>query len=127
MLGRVRLWRRRRRIAPPAFVAATPAPTPSPTPAPGGPLTLSRTSATFQLAGATATVTASETGYDGAVAADASGCANVATVTPGSAGAPADFTITAQGSGTCTIAFSDRYGQRASMTVGVTITQGTIQ
>jgi hypothetical protein len=90
-------------------------------------LTLSRASASFTLAGTSATVTASEAGYGGAVVPDASACANVATVTPASANAPADFTITARGGGACTLGFTDAFGQRATLTVGVTITQGGIQ
>ncbi|MEA2721056.1 MAG: hypothetical protein QOJ39_2920, partial [Candidatus Eremiobacteraeota bacterium] len=39
---------------------------------------------------------------------------------------PATFTITARGSGACTIAFADAFGQRATVAVGVTITQGGI-
>jgi hypothetical protein len=110
-----------------AFVAPQPTPTPSPTPPPGGPLTLSSTIANFALAGQTATVTAGENGYTGRISADASGCANVATVTPSAASAPATFTITAQGSGSCTVTFADTFGQRTALTVGVTVTQGTIR
>ena len=112
--------------SPAATFAPPPSPTPSPTPPPGGPLTLSQNSAAFTLAGATATVTASEAGYAGTIVPDASACTNVASVTPSSASAPATFTITARGSGTCALAFSDAFGQRASVTVGVTITQGGI-
>lgn len=111
----------------PAFVAPAPTPTPSPTPPPGGPVALSQSSATFTLAGTSASVTASEAGYAGAIVPDAGACAGIASVTPSSASAPAAFTVTAQGSGACTIAFVDSFGQRATLSVGVTITQGGIQ
>ncbi|HEY0396335.1 MAG TPA: hypothetical protein VGD01_17800 [Candidatus Elarobacter sp.] len=111
----------------PAQLAPPPAPTATPTAPPGGPLTLSRTAAAFTLAGETVSVAASETGYTGTVTPDAGGCANVAGVSPSSASAPAAFTVTALGAGACTIAFSDRFGQRATVSVGVTITQGSIR
>jgi hypothetical protein len=111
----------------PAFVAPTPSPTPSPSPAPGGAVTLSQSTAAFTLAGASAHVTASETGYAGTIVPDASACAGIASVAPASASAPAAFTITAQGSGACAIAFGDSFGQRATFAVGVTITQGVIR
>ena len=110
-----------------AFVAPTPTPTPTPSPPPAGPLTPSQATATLSLAGQSSTVTVSEPGYTGSVLADASGCANVASVTPSLATAPAAFTITALGSGSCAIGFTDVFGQRASVQVGVTITQGTIK
>ncbi|HEY0613209.1 MAG TPA: hypothetical protein VGC96_01155, partial [Candidatus Elarobacter sp.] len=97
------------------------------TPPPAGPLSLSQTAAALTLAGQTANVTVSEAGYAGSVTADASACANVATIAPASASAPASFTLTAHGSGACTIAFVDAFGQRVSLSVGVTITQGGIQ
>lgn len=108
-----------------AFIAP-PTATPSPTPPPGGPLTLSQSTAAFTLAGTTATVTASEAGYAGTVVPDASACTGIATVAPAAANAPATFTITAQGSGACALGFADAFGQRASVAVGVTITQGGI-
>ena len=113
--------------SPPAFVAPSPTPSPSPTPPPGGPLAPSAATATFSLAGQRATVTVSEPGYTGSVAADAAACANVAGVAPPVANAPAAFTITALGGGSCSIAFSDVFGQRTTVQVGVTVTQGTIQ
>jgi len=113
--------------SPSQFAAPPPSPTPSPTAPPSGALILSQSSAAFQLAGDTATVTASEPGYSAAVVADASGCANVATVSPSAASAPASFTVTARGSGACTIAFTDSFGQRATLSVGVTVTQGSIK
>ena len=113
--------------ASPAFVAPTPSPTPVPTQPPAGPVTLSNGSANFSLAGQTATVTASEPGYAGTISADAGTCANVASVSPLSANAPATFTITAQGAGSCTVAFADAFGQHTTLTVGVTVTQGKIQ
>jgi hypothetical protein len=111
----------------PAFVAPSPTPSPSPTPPPGGPLAASQSAATFSLAGQSTPVTVNEAGYIGSVAADASACANVASVTPPSATAPATFSITALGSGSCAIGFTDIFGQRATVQVGVTVTQGTIK
>lgn len=110
-----------------AFVAATPSPTPVPTSPPAGPVTLSSGSANLSLAGQTATVTASEAGYAGPISADAGTCANVASVSPLAASAPATFTITAQGAGSCTVAFADAFGQHTALNVGVTVTQGTIR
>jgi hypothetical protein len=109
------------------FVAPVPTPTPTPTPPPSGPLALSLNSATFTLSGSTAVVSVSEPGYGDAIAADASACGNIASISPLSATAPASFTITAQGSGSCSIAFTDRFGQRAAVAVGVTITKAGIQ
>jgi len=111
----------------PAFVAPAPTSSPSPTPAPGGPLAASQGTASFSLPGQSAPVTVNEPGYAGNVAADASACVNVAGVTPATANAPATFTITALGAGSCAIGFVDQYGQRASVQVGVTVTQGTIK
>jgi len=113
--------------AAPAVVAPAPTPSPSPTPPPGGPLAPSASSAAFSLAGQSATVTVTEPGYTGSVVADAGACANVASVAPPAASAPAAFTITAIGSGACAIAFTDAFGQRTTVQVGVTVTQGSIQ
>ena len=110
----------------PAFVAPSPTPSPSPTPPPGGPLSSSQSTATFSLAGQSAAILVNEPGYTGSVAADASACVNVASVAPPSASAPVTFTITALGSGSCAIGFADVFGQRATVQVGVTVTQGTI-
>jgi ABC-type transport system substrate-binding protein len=113
----------------PTFAAsATPTPAPTPTALPGGPLTLSQSALAFTAAGQTATVTVNEPAYAGTVAPDASGCTAVAGVTPASAAAvPAMFTITAQGAGSCSLAFLDGRGQRATVTIGVTITQGALK
>jgi hypothetical protein len=110
-----------------SFVAPPPSATPSPTPPPGGPVTLSASAANLSLAGQTATVVAGESGYAGAISADASACANVASVAPPAAGAPATFTVTALGAGSCTVTFADAFGQHAALTVGVTVTQGSIR
>jgi len=40
---------------------------------------------------------------------------------------PATYTITAQGAGSCTLAFVDLFGQRAPVAVGVTLTQGVLK
>jgi hypothetical protein len=111
----------------PAFAAPAPTPSPSPTPPPAGPLAASQSTATFSLAGQSAPVTVNEPGYTGIVSADASACASVASVAPASANAPATFSVTALGSGSCAIAFVDVYGQRATVQIGVTVTQGTIK
>ncbi len=105
---------------------ATPAPTASPPPA--GPLTVSPSTIAFTVQGQTATVTANEPGYSGTIAADGITCATIASVTPGTAqNAPATFTVAAQGAGACTLAFTDRFGQRAQIAVGVTITHETLR
>jgi hypothetical protein len=111
----------------PAFVGPAPTPSPSPSPPPSGALTPSQSSAALTLAGQQVSVTLAEPSYADTVVADASGCGGVATVAPSSAPAPATFTITAQGSGACTLAFTDRFGQRATVAVGVTVTQGSIK
>jgi hypothetical protein len=111
----------------PAFVAPAPTPSPTPSPAPAGALTPSQSSAALTLAGQQVSLTLSEPSYSDTVVADASACGGVATVAPPSATAPATFTITAQGSGACTVAFSDRFRQRATVAVGVTLTQGSIK
>jgi hypothetical protein len=110
----------------PAFVSPAPTPSPSPSPPPAGTLSPSRGSAAFTLTGQQLTVILTEPAYADTVIADATGCGGVATVTPSSASAPATFTITAQASGACNLAFSDRFGQRATVAVGVTVTQGTL-
>jgi hypothetical protein len=110
------------------FATATPVPTATPTAAPTSPLSLSQASLAFAAPGQSATVTASEAGYSGPITAGAGTCGTTISVTPASAvGAPAQFTVTAQGSGSCTITFTDRFGQTATLSVGVTVTQGTIQ
>jgi len=112
--------------APSSFVVATPTPTPVPTASPTGSVALSQTSVSFSAPGQTATVTASEPGYSGPITAGA--CGVVAVVSPAAAtSSPAHFTITSQGSGSCAVTFTDSFGQSATLTVGVTITQGTIQ
>ena len=114
--------------APPAPATATPAPTPSPTAPPPGTLSVSQSTVAFTAQGQSATVDVSEAGYSGTIGFDDAACAPVASVTPGSLQlAPATFTITAQGAGACTLAFVDRFGQRVPVTVGVTLTQGSIK
>ena len=107
------------------FVAT---PAPSPTPPPAGPLTVSRSSIAFTAPGQSATVDVSEAGYSGTIGFDVAACASVASVTPASLQpAPATFTVTAQAAGSCTLAFVDRFDQRASVAVGVTMTQGSLK
>lgn len=108
-------------------VTASP-PTAAPTASPAGALSVSRSSVAFTAQGQSATVDVSETGYSGTIGFDSGTCAAIAVVTPGAQQpAPATFTVTAQGAGACTLAFVDRFGQRASVTVGVTLTQGSIK
>ena len=111
--------------SPSSFAVATP--TPTPTAPPGGPLTLSAGSVALTLIGASTTVTASEPSYAGTVTPDASACGGVVSIAPAAAAAPATFTLTARGAGTCTLAFGDAFGQRTSLAVGVTVTQGSIK
>jgi len=111
-----------------SFVAATPAPTATPTAPPAGEIALSQAALAFAAPGQSATVTAREAGYSGPITAGAGSCGTAIGVSPTSAvSAPAQFTITAQGSGSCMVTFSDRFGQTATLQVGVTVTQGTIQ
>lgn len=113
---------------PSAPFAAPPAPTASPTAAPAGSLSASQSAFAFTAQGQTATVDVAEPGYTGNVGFDPGSCAAIASVTPASQQpAPATYTITAQGAGSCTLAFVDRFGQRATVTVGVTLTQGALQ
>lgn len=112
--------------APSSFAVATPAP--APTAPPGGAVALSQSSLAFGAPGQSATITVSEPGYSGPIAVNASPCSAVATVTPPStATSPAQFTITSQTSGSCALVFNDAFNQTATLTIGVTITHGTIQ
>jgi hypothetical protein len=113
---------------PSAPFAAAPTPAPSPTPPPAGPLSVSQSILAFTAQGQSATVDVGESGYAGTIGFDAGACTAIASVTPASQQpVPATYTITAQGAGSCTVAFVDRFGQRAQVTVGVTLTQGTLQ
>jgi hypothetical protein len=113
--------------APPAAVTP-PAPAPSPTAPPAGALSVSQSTVALTAQGQSANVDVSEAGYSGPIGFDGTACAAVASVSPASQQpAPATFTITAQSAGSCTLAFVDRFGQRASVTVGVTLTQGSIK
>ncbi len=106
---------------------ATPVPTTSPTSPPAGALTLSQSAASFDAPGESATVMASETAYSGPIGVDAGSCGTVVSVTPSTASAPARFTVSALASGSCTLIFTDQFGQTATLSVGVTVTQGKIQ
>jgi hypothetical protein len=109
-------------------VAATPAPTASPTAPPAGALTVSTSSLAFTAPGQSATVGVTEAGYSGAIGFDGSACAAVASVSPATPQpAPATFTVTALAAGSCTLGFVDGFAQRASVAVGVTVTQGSIK
>ena len=113
---------------PSASFAIAPSPTASPTTPPAGLLTASRSAVAFTAQGQSSTVDVSEPGYSGNIGFDAGACAAVASVAPASQQpAPATYTITAQGAGSCTLAFVDRFGQRTPVAVGVTITQGALK
>ena len=113
---------------PSAPVVAAPSPAPTPTAPPAGALSVSQSSVAFTAQGQSATVDVSETGYSGTIGFDNAACAAVVSVTPGALQqSPATFTITAQSAGACTLAFVDRFGQRAPVAVGVTLTQGSIK
>jgi hypothetical protein len=113
---------------PSATFAPAPAPTASPTQPPPGAPTASQSAVAFTAQGQSATVAVSETGYAGNIGFDPTACAAIASVTPASQQpAPATYTITAQGAGSCTLAFVDSFGQRATVTVGVTLTQGALE
>jgi len=116
--------------APPRSLLATtpPAPTTSPTAPPAGALTLSQSTIAFSAPDQSATVTASEKNYSGPIDVDAGACGTAVNVTPSSAtSAPAHFNVTAQASGSCTVTFTDQFGQTATLSIGVTVTHGTIQ
>jgi hypothetical protein len=113
---------------PSAPFAAAPTPTASPTTPPAGPLSASQSTIAFTAQGQSARVDVSESGYSGNIGFDPGSCASIASVTPASQQpAPATYTITAQAAGSCTLAFVDRFGQRAPVSVGVTLTQGTLK
>jgi hypothetical protein len=89
---------------------------------------LSQSTVSFNTPGQSATVTASETAYAGAISVNAGPCATVVSVTPSSTtSAPGHFVVSAQSSGSCAVTFTDQFGQTAELSVGVTVTQGTIQ
>ena len=114
--------------SPSAPLVAAPAPTPSPTSPPAGALSVSKSSVAFTARGQSATVDVTEAGYSDAIGVDGGTCAPVASITPATLqSSPGTFTITAQGAGACTLAFVDRFGQRAPVAVGVTITQGAVK
>jgi len=113
---------------PSAPFAAAPAPTASPTAPPAGSLSASQSAVAFTAQGQSATVDVVESGYSGNIGFDPGACAAIASITPASQQpAPATYTITAQGAGSCTLAFVDRFGQRATVAIGVTLTQGSIK
>jgi len=101
---------------------ASPAPTLRPTPVITLPGNVVGTSLALDAANQTATVTVSETGYDGTFAALTS-AGGVATVSPASG---TSFTVTAIAAGTATITFTDSNGNVAQLTVTVTTSSGVI-
>jgi hypothetical protein len=107
---------------------ATPTPTPSPTASPAGGVALSQSSVAFDDTGQSALITAGEPAYSGPISVNAKNCSAVVAVTPSSATtSPATFTVTAQAAGACILTFTDQFGQSASLSIGVTVTKGTIQ
>lgn len=120
---------------PPAFASA-PLATPSASPTPAGIVAVAPASfPSFTGANQTGTFTVTEPQYAGqfGALADPATCApngaTVATVSPATAPAPnATFTITTGGTaGVCTIVVTDGFGQKQSVTVTVSITQGTLR
>ncbi len=113
---------------PSASFMVTPVPTPSPTAPPAGSLNASKSGIAFTAQGQSTTVDVSEAGYSGNVGYDTGSCAAIVSVTPASQQPlPATYTVTANGAGSCTLVFVDRFGQRASVAVGVTLTQGVVK
>ena len=113
---------------PAAPTSAVPAATAAPTAPPAGSLNASRSTVSFTAQGQSATIDVTEAGYTGSIGFDAGSCAAIASISPNFQQAlPARYTITAQGPGSCTLAFIDSFGQRASVAVGVTLTQGTLK
>ncbi|MEA2785613.1 MAG: hypothetical protein QOF71_1717 [Candidatus Eremiobacteraeota bacterium] len=113
---------------PSAPFAIAPVPTPSPTASPAGTLNVSKSGVAFTARGQSTTVDVSEAGYTGNVGYDTSSCGPIVSVTPASQQSlPATYTITANGAGSCSLAFVDGFGQRASVAIGVTLTQGVVK
>jgi hypothetical protein len=91
---------------------------------PSGTVYVNQSSFSLTQSGQTATLNASENGFSGNFSA-VSSAPSVASVSPSSGTA---FTITAGSTaGTATITVSDGLGNSAQVTVGVTLTSGTIQ
>ena len=113
---------------PSAQFAIAPAPTPSPTAPPAGSLNVSKSGVAFTARGQSTTIDISEAGSAGNVGYDNGSCAAIVSVTPASQQPlPATYTITANGAGSCTLLFVDGFGQRASVAVGVTLTQAVVK
>ncbi len=86
-----------------------------------GTLTVSTSSLSFLVGGATQTFTASESSYAGAINAS-SGNASVATVTPASGAGPGPitFTVTPTGAGSTSITITDDHGGKKTVSITVT-------
>lgn len=113
---------------PSAPFAVAPVPTPSPTASPAGSLSVSKSGVAFTAQGQSTTVDVSEPGNAGNVGYDLASCAAIVSVTPATQQPlPATYTITANGAGSCSLAFVDGFGQRASVAVGITLTQGVVR
>ena len=95
---------------------------------PNGGLALSPSTIAFTDPGQTAAITAGEQAYSGPVSVSATACGSIVTVAPpSSTSSPAQFTVTAQAPGACTLSFTDQFGRTAALAIGVTVTKGTIQ
>lgn len=109
--------------------AASSDPTSQPTMTPDSPIAISSASGSpISLVGfgATAQLTASESGYSGDFIVSSSD-ANVATISPSLQKAGSGtYTVTAVNGGTATIAFSDAHGNTSTISVGVTTTSTVI-
>jgi hypothetical protein len=108
-----------------SVAGSPPSPSPSPSPAPTPPGVLSVNPTTVQLVGTgnsnAANVLVQETGYGGAFT-ESDTCTGVATITSNSAAGPAStFSVTGIAAGACTATFSDTFGQRVTIPVGVNV------
>ncbi len=107
--------------------AASPA-VPPPTTAPVSPLVLTPSTLAFLASGANAAQTfgVAETGYAGTFT-ETDTCGATATVSAQSPSGPAaTYTVTPLAAGACAITVRDANGQKATVAVGVTITQGGV-
>ncbi|HZO92962.1 MAG TPA: hypothetical protein VFB22_04280, partial [Candidatus Baltobacteraceae bacterium] len=102
----------------------TPTPVPTPTPTPGPPMVLEVNPPSMQLYG-TGSANAKqfnvqESDYTN-VFTHTDTCSGIATVTPTSASGPdANFTVTGQAAGQCSVTFKDFSGQHKTVSVTVT-------
>jgi hypothetical protein len=108
--------------------ASAPLPATTPPPTTPGALVLTPTTLNFLASGASSaqTFSADETGYTGAFT-ETDTCNALATVsTPSSSGPAATYTVVPLGAGTCTITIRDSNGQKHTIAVSLTLTQGGV-